>query len=233
MEYDDINGFPANEEETLTSAGPLKPIEELNDDSIRLAFSKLPVGVDKVLPPQPQDSAIQSGTVTLRDTFTRLAPDQKAQVVELGPRKATDYGGDVSGRLQRIERELGKIEREVRALEEARNKQKAKKVDFEAKALDEVEKIRRRMGELVKSKGYQELIQWEGETSGLSSMGLNENLTESLLGAVSVSSCKLHRPSPKREKKERREKDCGASCIIATTCTRCRIRIDTWSLRSE
>lgn len=125
--------------------------------------------------------------MTLKDSFTRLAPDQKAQVVELAARKESE-SGDVVGRLQRVERELGKIEKEVKALQAARSKQKAKKADFEAKTLDQVEKIRRRMGELVKSKGYQELIQWEGETSGLSSTGLNKNLTESLLGAVSVSS---------------------------------------------
>jgi len=117
----------------------------------------------------------------LKDSFTRLAPDQKAQVVELAQKRATDYQGDISTRLQRMEKELGKIEKEVKALEKIRNKQKAKKVDFEAKALSEVERIRKRMEELVKSKGYQELMQWEGGTSGL-----NENLTETLLATVTV-----------------------------------------------
>lgn len=47
-EYDDMGDYFGKEEEVLTSKGPPKPIEELNDDSIRQAFARLPASDSKV-----------------------------------------------------------------------------------------------------------------------------------------------------------------------------------------
>lgn len=105
---------------------------------------------------------------------------------ELIPKKATDYQGTISQRLERITKELGKIEHEIKVQQELREKHRAKKVDFEAKALNEVDKIRKRMGEIIASKSYQEHIQWEGQTTGFGATGLNEKLTETLIGTVNV-----------------------------------------------
>jgi len=48
-DYDGNIGFPVREKETLTNKGPPKTIDQLNDDAISSAISKMSLGPDKVI----------------------------------------------------------------------------------------------------------------------------------------------------------------------------------------
>ncbi len=55
-------------------------------------------------------------------------------------------------------------------------------------ALEELEGVKKRLAEIVKSKGYQGLVQWEtpGDASSLLASGMHEKLTENIIHSLSV-----------------------------------------------
>ena len=63
-----------------------------------------------------------------------------------------------------------------------------KEIESVGNAFEELETVKKRLTEVVKSKGYQELAQWESTTdaTNIISAGMNEKLTESLMHSLSV-----------------------------------------------
>ena len=67
-----------------------------------------------------------------------------------------------------------------------------KETEYIGNAFEELETVKQKLAEIVKSKGYQDLVQWEApcDSASLLSTGINEKLTDNLIHSLNVTICR-------------------------------------------
>jgi len=94
------------------------------------------------------------------------------------------YTGSIPQRIDRIKKEITEIEKELKAAEvDNKNKEKMKEIDYPASVFDEVASVKGKLAELIKTKGYEEIIQWEtpSDAGSLHAADFNKKLTDTLI----------------------------------------------------
>lgn len=116
------------------------------------------------------------------DAFKTLIAERKEKLAKQKQGKE-HIEETIHQKLQRIKTEIDEIERVLKVIEEDKGKDKMKECEFDAKALTDLADIKKKLEELLQSKG---IIKWEGPSPALASSQLNQSITKNMMNSLSV-----------------------------------------------